>query len=621
MELVDTSRLEQGARCTEAGVSYRIWAPCVSRIEVEIFEGKNVIRRIRLGKDAAGFHLGLDKEGRAGDLYKYWLDGGDSFPDPASRWQPFGVHGPSMVMDPRAYRWDSAPFERPRFRDLVIYELHVGVFTPSGTFRGAIERIPYLRALGVNAMELMPVADFGGERNWGYDGVSLYAPAHAYGRPDDLRVLVDAAHAQGIAVILDVVYNHFGPDGNYLHAYIGDYLDEKEKTPWGGAIRYGSPEFGPLREFVIDNPRYWMEEFRIDGFRLDATHAIVDDSPRHILADLTEVIHARGGYAIAEDSRNDARLLHSVKEGGFGFDAVWADDFHHAVRVSNTHESEAYLADFLGTVQELVETTEKGWLYHGQISKFSGEPRGTPADDLRPEAFVHCISNHDQVGNRAFGERLSDTVTPDTYRAASALLCLTPHIPLLFMGQEWSASTPFLFFTDHNEELGKLITAGRQEEFKGFAAFQTSGGIKSIPDPQSAETFISSQLDWTELQRPPHAGVLALYRACIALRREDPAFRPVDKTDYWARELAIGICALGLSSDLGEWRLLVDLTGGHEGSLQPLNLASGGWKRALSTRELRFGGDGGCALGDSFESAHFDRPEAILLKKIDPAGS
>jgi maltooligosyltrehalose trehalohydrolase len=618
MELEDTPSPEQGARCSKAGVSYRIWAPCVSRIELEIFEGKNVIRRIGLAKDAAGFHAGRDEEGRAGNCYKYRLDDGDSFPDPASRWQPFGVHGPSMVVDARAYRWESAPFERPPFRDLVIYELHVGAFTPAGTFRGAIERIPYLRALGVSAIELMPVADFPGERNWGYDGVSLYAPAHSYGQPDDLRALVDAAHAQGIAVILDVVYNHFGPDGNYLHAYIGDYLDEKKKTPWGGAIRYGSPEFGPLREFVIDNPRYWMEEFRIDGFRLDATHAIVDESPRHILAEITEVIHARGGYAIAEDSRNDARVLHPVEEGGIGFDGVWADDFHHVVRVANTHESEAYLSDFFGTVQELVETIEKGWFYHGQASTYSGRPRGTPADNLPPGACVHCISNHDQVGNRAFGERLSDSVTLEAYLAASALLCLTPHTPLLFMGQEWAASTPFLFFTHHNDELGKLITAGRREEFKGFAAFQTSEGIKSIPDPQSVETFESSQLDWNELQRPPHAGVLALYRACIALRREDPTFRPVAKANYWVKEPATGICAVGLNSDVAEWIFLVDLVGGHGGSLQTMGLASGRWKRVLSTREPRFGGDGGCALADSFDSAHFERPEAILLKKIDP---
>lgn len=526
-----------------------------------------------------------------------------------------------MVIDAQAYRCPAEPFARPAFRDLVIYELHIGTFTPAGTFRAAIDRLPYLKELGVNALEIMPVADFAGERNWGYDGVSLYAPAHAYGHPDDLRALVDAAHATGLAVILDVVYNHFGPSGNYLFAYIGDYLDEAAKTPWGGAIRYGSPQFRPLREFVIANLDYWMEAFRIDGFRLDATQAIVDVTARHILAEMTEQIHARGGYAIAEDSRNDARVVRSVADGGLGFDAVWTDDFHHTTRVAMTQEREAYLADFTGTLPELAETLRRGWYYCGQHSPFLGRPRGTPSEGLPPGSCICCISNHDQTGNNALGQRLNHLIPADAYRASSALICLNPHTPLLFMGQEWAASTPFLFFTDHEEDLGKLVTAGRREEFKGFAAFSAPGAVERIPDPQREHTFAASRLDWQELDREPHRGTLALYRACLALRREHAAFRPGAVTDWWVEATDFGVCALGLTSGKSEWLLLIDLIGGHAGSTAglPVQLSPERWKLVLSTREERFGGDGICALSPRFDAVHFDRPEVVLLHRFpDP---
>jgi maltooligosyltrehalose trehalohydrolase len=595
-----------------------VWAPVAARVEVEIeTRDGSVVRTLALERDEDGFFAGEDAQGRAGDLYKFRIDEAARYPDPASRWQPLGVHGPSMVIDSRAYPWRGGAWKRPAVRDLVIYELHVGTFTRLGTFQSAIERLPYLQALGVNAIELMPLGDFAGERNWGYDGVYLYAPAHAYGHPDDLRALIDGAHSAGIAVILDVVYNHFGPDGNYLAAYIGDYLDEEEKTPWGGAIRYGSPEFQPLREFVIRNPEYWMDEFRIDGFRLDATHAIVDGSARHILAEITERIHRRGGYAIAEDNRNEVQLVKAVADGGLGFDAVWADDFHHVVRVANTRERDAYLGDFTGSLAELAATIADGWLYSGQHSPFAGRPRGTAAGELRPGNCVHCISNHDQIGNRAFGERLSHTIRTEAYLAASALLCLSPHLPMLFMGQEWAASTPFLFFTDHTEELGRLITAGRREEFKGFAAFQDPGVREQIPDPQAVATFEQSRLNWEEQQRPPHEHVLALYRACLALRREQPALRPVERSAYWAREVASGLCAIGFSSNEAEWLLLVDLVGGHEGTISglPIDVSAGEWQVVLSTRERRFGGDGKSGVSERRDSVAFDRPETVLLTR------
>jgi maltooligosyltrehalose trehalohydrolase len=465
----------------------------------------------------------------------------------------------------------------------------------------------------------MPVADFAGERNWGYDGVSWFAPAHAYGHPDDLRALVDAAHQAGLAVILDVVYNHFGPDGNYLHAYVGDYLDEAEKTPWGGAIRYGHPDFKPLRELVVSNPAYWMSEFHIDGFRLDATHAIVDASPRHMLQELTESIHRAGGYAIAEDPRNDVRLVAPVAEGGFGFDAVWADDFHHIVRVSNTAEAESYLADFTGSLHEAVDALRNGWFYRGQFSKFASAPRGTECAEVCPEAFVHCTSNHDQTGNHAFGERLCHRIPPPAQRAADALLCLTPYTPMLFMGQEWGASTPFLFFTDHNAELGRLIIEGRREEFKHFAAFSDEAVRKTIPNPQALSSFEASKLLWDERERGPHACTLALFRAFLGLRRREPAFRPTSRDTWRVEELAMGIGALIHSSAQTEWVVLFDLRGGHQGDLRQESIfqTSGiTWSAEIATNEERFGGSRPCAVNLETMIADFTDAETVVLRGI-----
>ncbi len=612
-------RLPQGAEADEFGVHYRVWAPVCQQLSVEVSDPAGTpLRTVPLGRSDRGFFDGVDAEGSPGDLYKFRLDGAQSFPDPASRFQPQGVHGPSMVVDPDTYEWNDALWQRPPFRDLVIYELHLGTWTPAGSFRSAIEKLPHLRELGVTAIEIMPVADFAGDRGWGYDGVCLYAPARCYGEPDDLRALVDAAHALGLAVILDVVYNHFGPAGNYLGCYIGEYLDENAKTPWGGAIRYGHPEFVPLRELVIANPGYWMREFHIDGFRLDATHAIVDESPRHILKEITARIHAQGGYAIAEDPRNEARLLLAQSEGGYGFDGVWADDFHHTVRVANTHEQEAYLADFHGSLPELADTLRHGWHYRGQVSPAQGTARGTECRHAAPQGFVHCIANHDQTGNQAFGEQLASRISPAAFRASTALLCLSPYTPMLWMGQEWAASTPFLFFTEHDEELGKLITAGRREEFKEFKAFQNPETLARIPDPQSASTFESSKLRWEELQQTANAQMLALTKACLALRAAEPAFRPVSRDRWLLEELALGACAIRFTAEGGDWLVIWDLVGGHRGSLRDervLQAPQGAaWSLVLSTNEARFGGDGRCAIDLASLQADFAQPELVVLR-------
>lgn len=631
--------LPQGAEIGSSGVRYRVWAPACERVDVEIC-GKDgePARLLPMTLDAHDYYHVVDEKGRAGDLYKFRLDGDPArtFPDPASRWQPQSVHGPSMVIDPHQYRWRNAATNPHPVRDLVIYELHVGTFTREGTFLSAIEKLPCVRDLGATAIEIMPIAEFPGARNWGYDGAYLYAPSRAYGHPDDLRALVDAAHDLGFSVMLDVVYNHFGPDGNYLAAYIGEYLDEERKTPWGGAIRYGDPRFRPLRALIAANPVYWMREFHFDGFRLDATHAIIDDSPQHLLAEITSAIHEHGGFAIAEDSRNDSRLVLPVNEGGLGFDGVWADDFHHTMRVSQTREDEGYLADFAGSLPEIVETLRHGWFYRGQYSSRRVSKRGTECRHLPPERFVHCISNHDQIGNRAFGDRISGSIPREAYRAASALICLTPYTPLLFMGQEWAASTPFLFFTDHNAELGKLVTAGRREEFKDFKSFRDEKAVSSIPDPQAEETFTRSKLDWEETRAEENARILELYRTCLALRAKEPAFRPASRDGWQIEELACGIGALrikpgagagsgsGLSPILGssaaDWLLLFNFNANRSvrASLADEWICrardGAAWSLVLSTNEGRFGGSGSVGVDPATLQADFTAPELLVLK-------
>jgi len=455
----------------------------------------------------------------------------------------------------------------------------------------------------------MPIGDFPGERNWGYDGVMIYAPARCYGSPDDLRKLVDSAHKIGLAVILDVVYNHFGPDGNYISAYSPYYFNAKHHTPWGNGFNFDGKNSQPVRDFFKGNPLYWMQDFHIDGFRMDATHEIKDDSALNILTEITRSIHERGGYAIAEDDRNSATVI--TDDGGLGFDAVWADDFHHTARVVVTSEDYSYYADFEGTMEQVVTTLRDGWFYHGQTSKILHRPRGTEGQHLPPERFVHCITNHDQVGNRALGDRMHQMVPESAYRTLSVLLCLTPYTPMLFMGQEWACSSPFLFFADHNEELGKLITEGRRKEFASLPGFGDPDTRDSIPDPQKAETFQSSKLIWDELAKGEHSGPHALYRECLHLRNADPAFRPAGR-EHWHVEAATwGGATLAFRGLTHEYLIVFDLTGTHTGGLiDPEN-----WQLLLSSEETRFGGCGRSAWQNSHSPLDFDVPEALVLKR------
>jgi maltooligosyltrehalose trehalohydrolase len=495
----------------QKGFTFRLWAPEAQRVEL-VVDGR---LEFAMSPVEGGYFVCAALELTPGTTYQYRVDG-KVFPDPASRFQPEGVHGPSALVDPRAYDWRDQGWSSAPQEDLVFYETHVGTFSAAGTFAGVREKLSYLKELGITALELMPVADFPGRWNWGYDGAALFAPSRAYGTPDELRALVDEAHSVGLAVFLDVVYNHLGPDGAYLPAYSPFVFSERHHTAWGRAINFDGPGAAGVRRLFIENALHWLTEYHADGLRLDATFAIFDDSKKHFLAELAEALKTVSGrlrVLVAEDSRNWRKLIEPPPQG-MGLQAVWADDFHHQMRRCLAGDERGYYQDFSGSTEDIATTINHNWFFTGQFSHHEGEARGTKASDLPPEHFVYCLDNHDQVGNRPFGDRLSQDLEPAAYRAASALLLFLPQLPLLFAGQEWAAETPFLYFTDHAPELGRLVSAGRKDEFKAFAF------PEDVPDPQDPETFKRSKLDWGELELEPHQQVQNLYRDLLSLRRE-----------------------------------------------------------------------------------------------------
>lgn len=520
---------------------FRVWAPEHTSVEL-VLERTGALDLRPLARDGRGCWSGAFEDVTPGDRYRYRLGGDDArvFPDPASRYQPEGVHGPSEVVDLAAFRWTDQHWRPPPREALVVYELHVGTFSPQGTFRGAIERLPYLARLGVSAIELMPVGDFPGSRNWGYDGVAIFAPARAYGRPEDLQALVNAAHQHGLAVLLDVVYNHLGPDGAYATVFSPYYFTDRHKSPWGQGVDMDGPRSAEVRAFFLANAVQWVRDYHVDGLRLDATHAIQDDGPRHVLEELTAGVReaaSRPVFVVAEDHRNLARMLLPPERGGWGLDAVWADDFHHQVRVHLAGDREGYYQDFTGAAEDVAETIRRGWFFVGQHSAHAGGRRGTDPSAIEASRFVVCIQNHDQIGNRADGTRLNHHVDDATFRAASTLLLAVPEIPLLFQGQEWATRAPFLFFTDHHAELGRSVTSGRRQEFASFAAFADPCRRDAIPDPQSPATFERSRLPWEELQEPRHASMLRLYQRLLGLRATSGALRVCDRGSFDALAL------------------------------------------------------------------------------------
>ncbi|HEY3757955.1 MAG TPA: malto-oligosyltrehalose trehalohydrolase [Opitutaceae bacterium] len=573
------------------GVTYRVWAPDHTRLEVAIGEDAPALQRtIAMVRDASGVFEACDPMGRAGDLYGFRIDGDESrAPDPSSRFQPRGVLGPSEVIDPSAYEWKRAHWHRPSAYGRVIYELHVGTFTPDGTFAAAIAKLDAVAALGVNTIELMPLGDFPGRWNWGYDGVMLYAPARCYGRPDDLRALVDAAHGRDLAVVLDVVYNHFGPVGNPLPRYSRRYNHEEKESPWGRSFNFDGEQSEEVRRFFAGNAAYWLDEFRFDGLRLDATHAIHDESRRHILAEIAARAAERGAFTIAEDERNEASLVLEPPKGGAGLSAVWADDFHHSVRVALTGDRHSYFAGYTGECAENAEILQHGWLYHGQIFPPTGQPRGTPADRLAPESLVYCINNHDQTGNRALGERLAGLTTPAAYRAAAVLLCLAPYTPMIFMGDEWGASTPFLFFSDHPGEVGEKMAFYRKREF----AAQPPDVLARMPDPQAESTFRASKLDWDERNDAAAGALLKLHCDALRLRSQHRHFQNPPR-DSWSAAAAGGAVLLRWRGSGAEWLLICALqprAGGPVDHPMAQPPAQSKWMPVINSDDPAYGGE------------------------------
>ena len=505
---------------------FRLWAPSATRVEVEWLVS---LGRTRLPMQAVadGYHELVVSDAPPGTHYSFIVDSGLTVPDPASRRNPQDVHGPSEVVDPYGYAWRDDTWAGRPWAEAVIYELHVGTFTQAGTFTAAAERLPELAALGITAIELMPVADFPGTRNWGYDGVLLYAPDAAYGEPRDLKSFVDDAHALGMMVLLDVVYNHFGPEGNYLHAYCPQFFNPQHHTPWGAAINFDGNGNRTVRDFYIHNALYWVEEYHFDGLRLDAVHAIRDESSLHIVAEIAAALRAGPGrtrhvHLVLENDANEARFL---GRDGAGMPlcatAQWNDDLHHAAHVLVSGESDGYYADYADNpLARLGRALAEGFIYQGEPSVFrDGAVRGEPSAQLPSTVFVSFLQTHDQVGNRAFGERLHALSDARRERTVLACLLLSPHIPMFFMGEEFAASTPFQFFCDFGAELAQAVTEGRRREFAHFAAFRDAGALARIPDPGDIATFRASKLLWAERETGKHRERLELVRQLLALRQ------------------------------------------------------------------------------------------------------
>jgi maltooligosyltrehalose trehalohydrolase len=510
-----------------------VWAPLAEQVAVKIVGPP--ARLIPMSKDAFGYWRASVEDLHPGARYVYVI-GGAERPDPASHSQPDGVHGPSMVVDHRGFEWQDPEWQGVRLEDLIIYELHVGTFTPEGTFDAIINRLDDLRNLGVTALEIMPVAQFPGERNWGYDGVYPYAAQNSYGGPAGLKRLVNACHRAGLAIILDVVYNHLGPEGNYLSCF-APYFTATYKTPWGNAVNFdGAYSYG-VRDYFIGNALHWLEQYHIDGLRLDATHAILDHGARHFLEELAEAVadfshcHGRERLLIAESDLNDKRVTAPIAAGGYGMDAQWCDDFHHALHVLLTGERHGYYEDF-GHIEQLVKAYREGFVYSWQYSPHRRRMHGSSGRDVPGRRFVVFSQNHDQVGNRMLGERLAALVSFEAQKLAAGAVLLSPYVPLLFMGEEYAEPAPFLYFISHADEA--LVTAVREGRKLEFAAFKWKG---EPPDPQSLEVFGRSTLDWRQRADGKHQTMLAFYTSLIELRKTTPALASLNKENLEARAL------------------------------------------------------------------------------------
>jgi maltooligosyltrehalose trehalohydrolase len=500
-------------------VNFELWAPTAHRVEL-VIQGQHVA----MVRGEGGWWT-VTADANAGDYYGYSLDGSEILPDPRSPWQPLGVHGASRLVDHSSFPWEDSGWRGTDVLGGVIYELHVGTFTEEGTFDAAVTKLDHIVDLGSTAVELMPIAEAPGERGWGYDAVDLYAPHHAYGGPEGLKMLVDACHRRDLAVVLDVVYNHLGPDGNYLPRF-GPYFTDKYKTPWGDAVNLDGHGSSEVRDFFIENALMWLEDYHFDALRIDAVHAILDQSAIHFLEELSvrvEDLKNRLGrtlWLIAESDLNDPRIVTPREAGGYGISAQWSDDFHHSLHAALTNERNGYYADF-GRLSQVARALRNVYVYDGAYSTFRRRRHGRPTGDLPGTRFVGYIQNHDQVGNRALGDRMGHLVSEELLKVAPALVLTAPFVPLLFQGEEWGATSPFCYFTDHGDEaLGRAVSEGRRREFASFG-----WDADSVPDPQSEETFQMSKLDWRELERRSHRELFEWYKDLIALRHTTPELR------------------------------------------------------------------------------------------------
>jgi maltooligosyltrehalose trehalohydrolase len=591
-------RLGLGAEVLPAGVRFRVWAPRARRVDVVLESGE--APPSPLAPEGDGYFSGVVAEARAGTRYRYRLDGAEAYPDPCSRFQPEGPHGPSLVVDPSAYRWRDADWPGVSIAGQVIYELHVGTFTREGTFDAAARELPELRRLGVTLVEIMPVAEFPGRWNWGYDGVDLYAPSHVYGDPEALKRFVDAAHAAGVGAILDVVYNHLGPDGNYLPEYSPDYFTDRYPNEWGDPINFDGPNAGPVREHFIRNAAYWVAEFHLDGLRLDATQSIHDASPTHVLAELStrarEVAAPRTIVLVGENEPQQVLALAPADKGGYGLDALWNDDFHHSARVALTGRREAYYTDYRGDPQELASCLKRGFLFQGQRCQWQGKPRGSVVTREPASAFIFYLQNHDQVANHLLGERIHGLTRPGQYRALATLMLLAPETPLLFMGQEFAASSPFLYFADHGEAaLANSVRRGRAEFLAQFPSYGSPEGQARVPDPCDPSTFERCKLDLGERVR--HAATYRFHRDLLQLRREDPVFAAQSREDLDAAVLGPGALVVRFFGPGGDDRMLLVNAGPdllYDPAPEPLlaPLEGGRWQLMWSSDHPDYGGPG-----------------------------
>ncbi|MDY7005993.1 MAG: malto-oligosyltrehalose trehalohydrolase [Cyanobacteriota bacterium] len=567
---------------------FTVWAPLREKLAVHIVHPQEKL--IELQKDEWGYWQGEAKDIDPETLYFYQLDGETDRPDPASHWQPQGVHGPSKIVDHQQFTWNDTSWQGIPLAEMIIYELHVGTFTQEGTFTAIIPKLPDLKDLGVNVIEIMPVAQFPGDRNWGYDGVDLYSVQNSYGSPDGLKQLVNACHQAGIAVILDVVYNHFGPEGNYLWDY-GPYFTDKYNTPWGNAVNFDDAYSNEVRNFFIENTLYWLDKYHIDGLRLDAIHAIYDMSAEPFLqqlADRVEEFSKNGSwkrYLIAESDLNDVRVLRSKENGGFGHDAQWCDDFHHSLHTLLTGETSGYYCDF-SSIEYLKKSYKQGYVYTGEYSSIRQRNHGNSPLGLAAEKFVVCIQNHDQIGNRLIGERLSALVDFEGLKLAAGAVLISPFVPMLFMGEEYGEENPFMYFVSHGDpNLVEAVRKGRAEEFKSF------NWSEEVPDPQGEKVFMDSKLNWEKSREGKYGVLRSFYKRLIELRKKIPVLAELDTTQIEVQSLADKNVLL--LHRWGEKSSVLSLMNFEKQSVtfEP-QLPTGNWQKLINSSDREWMGEG-----------------------------